>query len=123
MAVVQPALVTNAKMPADMRDCDIVKWTPITDSDTCAPIQSGAKVRCVQIAGTYGGATITLQGSNDSTIGSDGTFIILKDANDTAISKTVGDVFEQIGEITRWIKPTTASGSSSSMTVTLFLVK
>ncbi len=123
MGVIQPVLVANAKMPVDLRDCDVVTWASITDADTCAPIQTGATFRNVQIFGTYGGATITLTGSNDATIATDGTYIILKDVSDAAISKTTGNVLEQIGELTRWIKPTTASGTNSNMTVTLFLVK
>ena len=43
-------------------------WTPLTTGDTGAPITTGYSADLtIQVFGTFGGATVTFQGSNDGT--------------------------------------------------------
>lgn len=48
---------------------DMWEWTPVTNADTFLPCGPGASARdmVVEVTGTFGGATIVLQGSMDGT--------------------------------------------------------
>lgn len=94
----------------------LATWASIGDADTCTAVpMSGASDRSVQITGTFGGATIVVQGSNDGT-----NYAPLTDPQGNAISKTSAAI-EQISEISRFVKPTTSGGTSSAITVSLLL--
>lgn len=71
--------------------------------------------RSVQIDGTFGGATVEIQGSNDGT-----NWYVLTDPQGNLIAKT--DVsLEQVSEITRFIRPFIDGGDGTTdVTVTLF---
>ena len=92
----------------------IVQWTPVTEADTCSPVELvGLPDRSVQIAGTFGSATIVLQGSNDGT-----NYATLTDPQGNAISKTAAAI-EMVAEVARYTKPSTSGGTSSSITITM----
>ena len=89
-------------------------WAAIGDADTCTPVRlPDFTDQTVQFGGTFGGATLTLQGSNDGT-----TYSILTDPQGNNISVTVAAI-KSVLQAPLWIKPVTASGVSSSTTVTL----
>lgn len=69
--------------------------------------------RSVQVAGTLGGASVVIEGSNDST-----NYGTLTDpqGNDLAI---ITAKIEMITEVTRLIRPRVVSGSGTSVTVSL----
>lgn len=114
MAVITPTLVRVTD--PGVNAVYIATWAAIGDADTCTAIpMSGAADRSVQITGTFGSATIDIQGSNDGT-----NYAVLTDPQGNTISKTSASL-EQIMELTRYIKPVTTGGSSSSTTVSLLL--
>lgn len=70
---------------------------------------------CVQVTGTFGGATVTVEGSNDGS-----TWATLNNAQGTAISLTAAGL-KQIVERPRYIRPTVTGGAASAMVVTLVM--
>jgi hypothetical protein len=118
MAVVNPTF-TKVRGSAGGIDAVIIQWT-LGDSDTATPVQLPSPAdRTVQVEGTFGGATMVLQGSNDSTTGSDGNYHTLNDPLGAAISVAAAGAIKQVMEVTRWMKPSTSGGSGSSLTMTI----
>src|ERR1700719_2010177 len=116
MAVIIPQF-TPISGPNGGVDALIVTWGPIGDSDTCMPVQRPDLAdRTWQVEGTFGGATIAVQGSNNSTTGLDGNFRDLNDPVGVALHFTAAAI-KQTMEATLWIKPSTSGGSGSSLTV------
>lgn len=96
----------------------IITWSDIGDSDTCTAVEYGfGNLMSVQVGGTFGSATVVLQGSNDGT-----TYATLLDSQGNAISKTAAG-FEQVQDRARYIRPSSSGGSSSAVDVTLFVVQ
>lgn len=114
MAAIKPSALS---LPGFGDRGQVVTWTPVTESDTCLPFENpGRSDRSVQVEGTFGGATITIEGSNDGT-----NWHTLHDGSGTALTFTSADL-RQVLEVTRYIRAKTASGSGSSVTVTLLAV-
>lgn len=114
MATITPTVVRVGD--GGVTNVYVATWAAIGDSDTCTAIQMcGAADRSVQITGTFGSATILLQGSNDGT-----NYATLTDPQGNVISKTSAAI-EQIEELTRYIKPSTSGGTGSAITVSVLL--
>lgn len=99
-------------------ECDsvnIVTWVMGIADTGVAVNMADAADRCVQITGTFGGATVLVEGSNDGT-----NYATLSDPQGNAISKTSAGI-EQIEEVTRYIRCSTSGGSGSTITVTLLV--
>ena len=101
----------------------IVSWTGVTESDTFKafdateePAAAGAADRSVHITGTLGGATVSLQGSNDGT-----NFVNLTDPQGNALTSLSDGTLEAITEMVRAIKPLASGGSSQSLNVYLYV--
>lgn len=110
MAVITPTVER-------IRNAVIVAWT-FTEADTCAAFEeSNAIDASVQVAGTFGGATALLTGSNDKT-----NFVTLNDAGGAAISKAAAALVGVREKVRQW-KPSASGGTSQSLTVTLRLLK
>jgi hypothetical protein len=95
----------------------VLQWTPVTENDTMATaaIDIGDYAdRSIQVSGTIGGTTITVQGSNDAS-----AFSALRNVLGSAISITAADLVSVL-EACRYIKPVRAGGASASITVTIF---
>lgn len=92
-----------------------VQWTPLTNSNTDgSPVVATEWAdRCVSIDGTFGGATVVIQGSNDGS-----NWYTLNNAQGTAISGTAG-LLKQIVEVPYYIRPLLSGGAGSSVTVTM----
>ena len=114
MATVSPVVkVTSDGVP-------YVTWTGIVTGDTILPFtlkdQSGTQAS-VQIGGTFGGATVALNSSNDNA-----TYFAMKDrsAAGTALSATAAAIFEfQTSAI--YVKPVVTAGAANSINVTMTL--
>ena len=97
-----------------------VAWGAAGDSDTFQAVSLPEWAdKSIQAEGTFSSAHIKLLGSNDSTTGSDGNFEQLNDAFGNAIDISAAGI-KQVTESTVWVKPSTGSGSGSSVTVTMF---
>ena len=121
MAVIIPQF-TPISGPNGGVDALIITWgsntSPIGDTDTCAPVQRPDLAdRTWQVEGTFAGATVAVQGSNDSTTGTDGHFRDLNDPVGVALHFTA-QAIKQTMEATLWIKPSTSGGSGSALIVT-----
>jgi hypothetical protein len=95
----------------------IATWTGETTAGNAnitryAPLISLATAS-VQIGGTFGGATVVLQGSNDGV-----TYTTLKDVTGTNISATSAGYFE-FSSGAAFIKPSISGGTGDSINVTV----
>lgn len=98
----------------------IVTWSPLTSTNV-----DGTPFVCpmfadksVQVYGTFGGATITVQGSNDS---SSPTYATLADPQGNALTITLAKL-EQILENTYVVRPLLSGGDgTTSITVKLLV--
>jgi hypothetical protein len=120
MAVVTPTQFTLSTLYGHVI---IWTWTAIGDSDTCAPVQMGTySDRSLHVLGTFGGATITFVGSNEPTNdpAAPTSFPALHDPQGNALSASAAKIL-QVEEICNWIKPVTAGGGGSAVTVNLLI--
>ena len=112
MATITPTTVEQQIQAAAYR------WTDYSTSDASTPIKvqnMQGLAGAVQVTGTFGGATITLQVSNDST-----NFVTLKDSAGTDISLTASGMRE-FSTAALYLKPTSSGGTSDNVTVTVIL--
>lgn len=114
MATITATLNRAAKVAS--RDVWIVQWPAMGNADTGTSVRmGGASDRSVQIEGTFGGATVVIQGSNDGT-----NWQTLTDPQGNALSKTAA-ALEQIEELTQYIRASTSGGTGTNLNVTLLL--
>jgi hypothetical protein len=94
------------------------RWTDYSTADTSTPIKvqnMQGLAGSVQVTGTFGGATITLQVSNDGT-----NYVTLKDSAGIDISLTAAGMSE-FSTAALYLKPTSTGGTSDNVTVTVIL--
>jgi hypothetical protein len=109
MAVIQPQY-------ARIGEHTLTATWIFTEADTCVAVQSRASDyadRTVTIGGTFGGATVVIQGSND-----DVEYFGLRDTTHTAISKTSFGG-ETLLETPAFIKPVSSGGTGQTSKVIL----
>jgi hypothetical protein len=97
-------------------DGSVIKcvWTGLTTNDTGVPFKMVEFAdRCVQITGTFGGATVNIKGSNDGT-----NYDFLTDPQGNNIAKTVQSA-EAITECMEYLRPDVSGGAGTSVTITL----
>lgn len=83
-------------------DGSLVEWTQWAD-------------RCFQAVGTWGGATLTIQGSNDGT-----NWFTLSNAAGAAAATFTADGGKAIIELPRYVRPNlTTAGTGATVSVTL----
>ena len=90
----------------------------MTESDTFVAVGSrwaDYSDRSAQIVGTFGGATVVVNGSNDGT-----NYAPVTDPQGNAISKTSAAI-EAISEATLFVRPTHSGGTAESMNVILVM--
>lgn len=118
MAVILP---TFAKVhgPTGGIDAVVITWTNIGDTDTCLGVKRPDLIdRSFQAFGTFAGATILCQGSNDSADGAGGHWDNLTNPAGTVIA-IAAEGIQQVLEASVWIRPKTTLGSGSSVTVAI----
>lgn len=97
-------------------DSWVATWEALGNADVGSAIEMvEASDKSVQIIGTFGGATVALQGSNDGA-----TWATLSDPQGNAISKTSA-ALEQVLEHTRYIRPSTSGGTGTDVDVIVFM--
>lgn len=95
-----------------------VTWADIVTGDTITafPVAAQAAVAgAVQFGGTFGGATVGLQVSNDGT-----TFFDMKDLGGTVVSATSAALFE-FTTAAMYIRPVITGGAANAVDVTVVL--
>jgi hypothetical protein len=115
MATVSPTIdfvsAQAAKVPR-------VSWDSIVTGDTINPLPVAAQAAiagAVQFSGTFGGATIGLQVSNDGT-----TYFDMKELGGTVISATAAALFE-FTTAAMFIRPVITGGAANSVNVKLVM--
>jgi len=115
MAAIAPTLTRHGP------DAALVSWLAVGNGDTFAPFNrlshSGFTRRSVQITGTFGSATVVINGSIDGT-----TYAGLSDVQGTLVSKTAAG-FEQLQDITPFVQPAKSGGTGESINVYMFLAR
>ena len=103
--------------PSGITNTWIVTWGAAGDADTFTPfpVNAGFAERTAQVEGTQAGATITINGSVDGV-----NYEALTTNGSNACTFAAKGV-KSIWELPLLIKPTTASGSGSSLVVSLLL--
>ena len=92
----------------------IITWETLTESDTAAsysPNGLQSYAGSIQVVGTFGGATVVLQGSNDNT-----NWVDLSDPNGTAISFTAAGAAE-FATAMAYIRPSASGGTSQDLDI------
>lgn len=115
MATVSPVF---SFVQAQAQNVPKVVWSGIVTGDTINALTVpgyNASLICAQIGGTFGGATVTLEVSNDGT-----NYVGAKDLTGTAVSATAAALV-QVPSSALYIKPVVTGGSANSINVTLVL--
>jgi hypothetical protein len=98
---------------------EVITWANMANGDTGDPVlilgQAGA-VGCLQAEGSFGGGTLTLQGSNIA--GGAGAYRNVKDGAGNGLSLTAPDM-EDFSTAAAYISPALAGGSAGSVTVSV----
>jgi hypothetical protein len=108
MAVVQFSSIRDGAI--------VVTWPTLGGTDTGAPFRLPTACDLTfQVSGTFGGATVTFQGSNDSTTWHG---LSQKGIGTTTMSYAVNTV-HSANEVPLFVRPFVTGGTSSSITVIL----
>lgn len=95
-----------------------ITWTNLSTADTATEVMvmgaSGA-IGAMQVTGTFGSATITLQGSNDGT-----NFAAITDPSGNDIAVTAAGIVD-FSTAAAYIRPSSAGGTADDVTVTVIL--
>lgn len=95
----------------------LATWTALTTGDTGKPVSGvGLSDRSVQFTGTFGGATVVLEGSNDGT-----NWVTLTDPAGVALSFTSAGL-KQVLQITRYTRPNVSGGAAVAINCNLLVV-
>ena len=112
-------LLTGAVQVRVPRGSLKIVWGPAVGGDTATGVLVAHFAdKSFAIEGTFGTSTVTIQGSNDSTNGTDGVWFGLVDPQGPAISKTANAI-EQVLENPLWIRPTFGAGTGTALNATL----
>lgn len=91
------------------QDVAITTWPGVAAGDTCGPIRLGVwSDRTVQVSGSFGGATVHIQGSND-----DIDYFTLTDPQGNPLSFAAAGL-EAIIELPAFLRPTIVGGDGSA---------
>ena len=93
-------------------------WETLTTGDTagyCLPQGVGSLAGSVQVTGTFGGATVVLEGSNDGT-----NYVTLTDITGFPISLTAAGLVD-FSTACAYVRPAISGGSSDDVDVTVIL--
>jgi len=92
-----------------------VSWAAMGNADDGTPVPGVGLLGSVQFAGTFGSATVVLEGSNDGGT----TYATIKDATGTAVSTGTAAIFSLNANV-KLVRPRTSGGTGTSLNVTLF---
>lgn len=113
MAVITPTFA-GARPTDQIGESAVITWANLTTGDTGDPVDYRAYTdRAVQVTGTFGGATVTIEGTIDGT-----NYATLTDPQGNALSITAAKI-EQVAETVVKIRPAVTGGSGTSVTVSL----
>lgn len=117
MAAIAPT-ITDVSPSGDGSALKVV-WTPVTSAgaDTCNAVHYPKhSVKSIQVTGTFGGASIAVNGSNDGT-----NFAALNTPANAAIAITAAKI-NAVLENTEYIQPASTGGTGSTVTISMLLL-
>lgn len=92
------------------------KWSGLATGDEGVPIATGGRQISVQVTGTFGGATVAMQGSNDGS-----NWVSLNDqaviANPCSFTSAG---LKGVLQMPKYIRPVVSGGAGTGLIVTLF---
>lgn len=111
----------TAAVPYNNHDANVVKWTLAAGESGDPLLLPEAADRSVHIVGTFNGATVVFEGSNDT---NDGTsrYKTLTDPLGNPISKTAAALCA-VSEMTRLVRPSVTGGDVSTAIEIFLLLK
>lgn len=111
------AVIANSITRADVfADAWSATWNGLTTGDTGAPIKMvQANDRSVQVTGTFGAATVTIQGSNDGT-----NWFTLNSPQGTAMNFTAAGLLA-VQEHVNYLRPIVVGGTTPSIVIVAFM--
>jgi hypothetical protein len=114
MATIVPTF-TKLRGPAGGIDALVAAWTPLAATgDIGQPLQRvDLPDRSVQVAGSFAGATIVFEGSNDGA-----NWFTLSSPSGAALSFTAAGLM-QVNMPVAFVRPHVTSGSGASLTLTM----
>ena len=114
MATIVPTF-SKIRGPSGGIDAVVANWTPLANSGDIGQAIQRVDIsdRSVQVTGTFAGATIVFEGSNDGV-----NYFTLSNPAGTALSFTAAG-FMQVNQPSAWVRPHVTAGSGASLTVTL----
>ena len=116
MATIFPTIVDVSPL-GDGSALQVV-WTPVTSAgaDVCAAVKYPKHSdKSVQVAGTFGGGSIAVNGSNDGT-----NYAPLNDPTGTVIAITAEKI-KAVLENTVLVQPAISGGTGQSVTISMLL--
>ena len=116
MALIDPVYVVRPNT-LEYQGIVIIQWPNVTSADTCAPVElCKYNERSIQLSGTLGTATVSLDGSLTGTV-----YETLLDHNGVPVSLDCNGV-RQLSVLTRYAKPVlTGADGTTSVTITVML--
>lgn len=109
------ATIAKVLIPSQRQRVQGIKWEAVGNADVGAPHEMAAwPDRTVQLVGTWGSATIVIQGSNDGN-----TWATLRDpaGNDLSFS---ANGLKAILENPRYIRPSSSGGTGTDVDVIIY---
>lgn len=100
-------------------ELQLATWAALAADETgdAAALVAAYADRSIQVTGTFGGATVELQGSNDGT-----TYFTLKDPFGNDLSFTAAGL-KQVLEVTLFTRPKITGGAGTTIKAVLFARK
>lgn len=90
-------------------DVAVTTWTPMAANDDGQPVRLAVySDRSIQVTGTFGGASLTIGGSNDGV-----TYHALTDTQGNALTLTTG-ALKQVVELPIYLKPRVFGGDGTT---------
>lgn len=92
-----------------------IRWLAMATGDTSEPVGfASMSDRSIQVEGTFGGATVNIEGSNDK----GATWAPIQDAEGALLTFTAAGL-KQVLEVTGLIRATVTGGAASGINVSL----
>lgn len=109
--------IVGSKLNNSFGLASLANWQAMATGDTGAPVENQTfSDRSIQFVGTFGGATVVLEGSNDGT-----NWVTLTDPASVALSFTSAGL-KQILQVTRYMRPNVSGGAGVSINGYLLIV-
>lgn len=109
---------TGAQALGLNQTANVVGWIALSTDDSGKPVEMPTHSdRSVQVDGTFAGATVLIEGSNDGM-----NYYTLTDPQGSPLSISTGKL-KQILEVTRFIRPRVSGGGGTDINVTLLVVR